>query len=347
MRFTLTQMASETQDVRMPVRKDAQGRNTSDKFDLGRNFCNKIWQVANFFVIANLANIAPEPVDESKWSLADRWIVSRFNRAVAAANAAIELYRYDQYAKACYDFFWDDFCAWHVEASKPALKDSGRAGQTANVLAAVLDGTLRLMHPIIPFITETIWWRLNEARPERGLPGRIECPASKRLIKAAWPAAGEFSDAAEFVFRKIQKIITTIRKLRNDYRVDAKKMVDASILAPEESARQIESNRAMIELLATCRLRAVSPTLAPVAESARAMAAGCEIFVEGLVDLDAGRQSRAKRHEELEKQIRTFKGRLSSEQYTSKAPPQLVQQTKDQLAEAERELEKLMNIPVD
>ncbi|MGA2439405.1 MAG: valine--tRNA ligase [Tepidisphaeraceae bacterium] len=348
LRFTLTHMATETQDVRLPVKKNAQGKNTSDKFDLGRNFCNKIWNVGNFFVIANLANVAPEPVDESKWTLADRWIVSRFNRTVKEADTALAAYRFDQYAKICYDFFWNDFCDWYVEASKPALKAPASAGQTANVLAAVLDGALRLLHPMVPFITETIWWRLNEVRPQRGLSGKIECPASKRLILAPWPAEGKLDDDAESLFPAIQEVISAIRKLRNDYKVDVKKSVDVSILAPGDSSRNLKSNRGIVELLATCRLKDVSPNFPPVpgreakpSRAVRVTAAGCDIFVEGLQDQNTELQRTAKRTDELTRQIQMLQGRLANEAYISKAPPHLVQQTKDQLAEAQRELAKL------
>ena len=145
----------------MPVEHDpTTGKNTSPKFDLGRNFCNKLWNAARFAMMhLEQAGPADTAVDETKLSMADRWIVSRFNRTVAECNDALANYRFDQYAKACYDFFWRDFCDWYVEAIKPAMKDPERAAQTANVLAAVLDGSLRLLHPMIPFITETIWQR--------------------------------------------------------------------------------------------------------------------------------------------------------------------------------------------
>jgi valyl-tRNA synthetase len=341
LRFTLTHMATETQDVRLPVRKNAQGKNTSDKFDIGRNFCNKIWNVGNFFVIANLPNVAPEPVDEGKWTLADRWIVSRFNRTVKEADAALAAYRFDQYAKICYDFFWNDFCDWYVEMSKPALKAPATAGQTANVLAAVLDGALRLLHPMVPFITETIWWRLNEVRPQRGLPGKIECPPSKRLILAAWPAEGKLDDEAESSFPAIQEIISAIRKLRNDYKVDVKRVFEASILVGDTAMESpLKDNQALIELMATCRIKSISKTVS-VHSLARTSAAGCDIFVEGLQDQNTELQRTAKRTDELTRQIQTLKGRLANEAYISKAPAHLVQQTKDQLAEAQRELAKL------
>jgi valyl-tRNA synthetase len=365
LRFTLTTMATETQDVRLPVKKDAQGRNGSDKFDLGRNFCTKLWNAAKF-ALANLA-AADEPrqsrgltdgdsaavpplapgspggvaVDESKWSLPDRWIVSRFNRTLATANDALAIYRFDQYAKACYEFFWDDFCAWYVEASKPAMKDPARAAPTAHVLASVLDGVLRLMHPMIPFITETLWWKLNEVRPARGLPGRLECPPSARLIHAAWPAPGTTDDAAEHIFTKLQEVIVAIRNLRNEYKADPKKPVTVSITADAEPQLQLLANREMIELLATCTLARVEPTFPPPPHSARASAAGRDIYVEGLIDPAAEGQRVAKLVEQKQKQAAALRGRLANPSYADKAPAHLVQQTRDELAAVEAELAKL------
>jgi valyl-tRNA synthetase len=345
LRFTLTHMATETQDVRMPVKKDAKGRNTSDKFDVGSRFCNKIWHVAQFFVISNLANISPEPVNEKNWSLADRWIVSRFNRAVREADAALAAYRFDQYAKISHDFFYGDFCDWYVETAKPALKNPATAGQTANVLAAVLDGGLRLMHPMIPFITEMIWWRLNETCDKihlaRGLGKKLECAPSKRLIKAAWPIAQPVDESAETLFPRIQQIVSAIRALRSDHNVDVKKTVEASIAGPQEMLPMIEANRGTIELLGSCRLKSIASTIAPPAGAVRTAAAGCDIFVEGLVNEEAEKQRLAKRREELNRETHTLRARLANESYVAKAPAEKVAETRDQLAKAEAELAKL------
>jgi len=448
LRFTMTSMATNTQDVRMPLalidpytgetiapkfvneggytvaapiqespanpKKKmvssygiTSGRakatpemplamNTSPKFDVGRNFCNKLWNAARFVLSSiegsgsrvqgseenqsairnpqsaippapepQTLNPEPSPVDESKWSLADRWIVSRFNRTVEAVNDALANYRFDQYAKPCYDFFWGDFCDWYVEAIKPALRDPARKTQTAHVLAAVLDGTLRLMHPMIPFITEILYQRLNEVRPIRGLPGRLECESSEPktgagtvsspqsairnsqsaipplLIRAPWPKVGDFSQASEHIFPKLQEIITAIRNLRNGYNVPPKQTVTVSISAPAEPTRQITDNREMIESLATCTIKEVKPDLRPAASAVRAAAAGVDIFVEGLVDEAAEKARVAKACDDLAKTIKTLRGRLASEAYTSKAPAHLVQQTRDQLATAQAERAKL------
>jgi valyl-tRNA synthetase len=221
------------------------------------------------------------------------------------------------------------------------MKDPKRAGATSNVLASVIDGALRLLHPMIPFITETIWWKLNDVRPLRGVADRLACPPSKRLIKAAWPKAGATDEATEANFAKLQEVITAIRNVRNEHKVDPKRTITVTISAPADVARQMVDDRELIETLATCQVKQVGPNLAAPAKAARASAAGVEIFIEGMADEAAEGQRLAKRREELNRQIAAMKGRLANESYIAKAPPHLVQQTKDQLAEAEAELKKL------
>jgi valyl-tRNA synthetase len=194
---------------------------------------------------------------------------------------------------------------------------------------------------MIPFITETVWWRLNDVRPQRGLPGRIECAPSKRLISANWPAVGDFAQAAEHIFPRLQEIIVAIRNIRNEHQVNPKQSLNVSIRAGDEPTRQITTNREMIELLATCTIKDVRPDLQAVANAATATAAGCEIFVEGLVNADAEKQRLSKASEDTKKKIDALKGRLSNEAYIAKAPPHLVQQSREQLAAMEAELLKL------
>jgi len=329
-------------------------RNTSSKFDLGRNFCNKLWN-ASKFVLSNLESAPVEAADESKWSLVDRWIVSRFNRTVEEVNAAIEDYRFDNYARAAYDFFWRDFCDWYVEAVKPAMKDPARAGQTAAVLAALLDGTLRLLHPATPFITEVIWQKLNEVRPTRGLPGRLECPSigngqsaignpSPLLIRAPWPNVGSFAGAAEHIFPRVQEVVTAIRNTRNLAQISPKQKVTVSVTAPAEPTRQLTENREVIEFLTASTLAAIGPDVTAPAGAIRTTAAGLDVFVEtGQPAASAGADAAAndKRRADLTKQRDTLRGRLTNESYIAKAPPALVQQTRDQLAQVEAELSRL------
>jgi valyl-tRNA synthetase len=347
MRFTLATMATNTQDVRMPVEKDAKtGKNTSPKFDIGRNFCNKMWN-ATRFLFMNLESVPTAPVDEAQWTITDRWILSRLARTVKTVEDAMANYRFDVYSKACYDFFWGDLCDWYIEAIKPQMRDEQRASHVANVLATALDVSLRLMHPMIPFITEILWWKLNEVRPQRGIPNRITPGDNAQLIRARWPKYDErmdgiTSEGAEHVFTRLQEVITEIRKVRNDHNVSPKQTVTVSIQGPEESIRQIEANKALIEHLALCKVKEAASRLSGIASNAaKSQAAGCELFIEGAVDEKAEAERSVKRRDELTKQIAAMKGRLANAGYIAKAPPHLVKQTQDQLAEAEAELAKL------
>ena len=323
-------------------------RNTSAKFDQGRNFCNKLWNAARF-VIANLQEHAAQPasagglesVNEQAWTVVDRWILSRLARTVEAANKALEDYRFDRYATACYDFFWRDFCDWYVEAAKPVMRSGGdAAAQTGQILATCLDVSLRLMHPMIPFATERLWWALNEAMPNRGIPGKFDCPPSERCIKAAWPTAAPppaprpaTDDAAEAVVARLQEIAQAIRTIRTENKVDPRKTVPVTIRGEVEDV-------ATLELWTTSQITA-SPDAAEPADAAKTTAAGCEIFVAGVVDPAAEAGRVAKERADLEKKVKTLQGRLANKGYTDKAPPHLVQQTRDELASAAAELGKL------
>jgi valyl-tRNA synthetase len=310
---------------------------TSKRFDEGRNFCTKLWNAARF-AFANIESVKPRPVvavdaiDPQTgtigrcFTLADSWILSRFNRAVDDTNTALAAYRFDQYAKAVYDFFWRDFCDWYVEAAKPALKDPARSASTANVLATVLDGALRLMHPMIPFITERLWWKLH--------PG-------EKLIAAAWPVAGSFDINAENTFGKLQEIIGAIRNVRNEYKVDPKKPVTVTLSSPADFKLQIESNRELIETLAICTIAGIGTDLPPPANATRANAAGIDVFVEGVIDPNAEKARLLKQVEILKPKIAAMKARLANPSYADKAPAHLVQQTRDELAAMEAELKKL------
>jgi valyl-tRNA synthetase len=280
--------------------------------------------------------------------MADRWIVSRFNRTVEEATGALTTYRFDQYAKAIYDFFWRDFCDWYVEFAKPQMQSKEQRAHTATILASLLDGALRLMHPVIPHVTEVLWQKLNDICPRRGLPGRIECSYASgdaaeipRLIRAPFPQVGGFLEAAEHIFPKIQEVITVVRNLRNDYKVDARRAVNVSIMAPGDAGRQLRALQPAIELLAMCKLSEVGPDVTGGPTAVRASADKCELFVEGLIDPTADAARNSKRREELSRQIATLRGRLTNEGYIARAPAKLVQETKDQLATAEAELARL------
>jgi len=343
MRFTLAGMVTHTQDVRLPVERDpATGRNTSAKFDAGRNFCNKLWNAARFVFSQVTNDAATSGVATSvTLTLADRWILSRLNRTIREADDAINAYRFDQYAKTTYDFFWRDFCDWYLEIAKSQMKNPATRESTGKLLMAVLDASLRLLHPVIPFVTEKVWWQLNDIAPDRSIKGVIELAPAKRCIRAKWLSAGAVDESAEAIMDNLQVLITAIRTIRNDYKVSPKQVVPVTIVAPE-CGQQIELNREVIETLAMCKLSGVvNEMTTPPANSTKAPAGACEVYVEGLIDPAAEFERVNKRRDELVKSIAALKGRLSNQGYLAKAPPNLVKQTQDQLADAEAELAKL------
>lgn len=340
LRFTLTSMATNTQDVRMPVEKDpATGKNTSPKFDLGRHFANKLWNAARF-VLGQIEGI--EESGKVSATVLDRWIMSRFNRTVTECDEALRHYRFDQYAKACYDFFWRDFCDWYVEIAKVQLKHPATRSSTARVIASVLDAALRLMHPMIPFVTEKLWWKLNDVCPNRGVEGWIKPGFSKRLIKASWPEPQQTDESAENVFTRIQELIVSIRTVRSDYKVNPRQTVDVMVMTASDLKSVLQNHREVIESLATCRLIESNPQVSGQPSHAVKVQIGqTEVHVLGLVNPDAEKERIAKRREELTRSIAALKGRLNNAGYLAKAPPHLVKQTQDQLAAAEAELRTL------
>ena len=174
MRFTLASMTTDTQDIRMPVAQmtlpDGRVENTSPKLDVGRNFCNKLWN-ASRFAMMNLEGTDSALFDKTKLAITDKWILSRLARTITEVTDGLDAFKYNEPLNAIYKFFWNDFCDWYLEWAKPRMFDSAQKPIAQNVLAFVLDQTLRLLHPFVPFITEGIFQKLNELAPTRGLKG--------------------------------------------------------------------------------------------------------------------------------------------------------------------------------
>src|SRR5262249_47992758 len=147
-------------------------------------FANKIWNAARFLLL-NLEGYTPAAVRVEELPIEDRWILSRLATTTAAVTEALEGYHFSEAARTIYDFAWSEFCDWYVEMSKGRLRDAAARPLAQRVLAGVLDGILRLVAPIMPFVAESIWQVLNEAAFERGLP--TPEPATESVVIAAWP----------------------------------------------------------------------------------------------------------------------------------------------------------------
>jgi len=383
MRFTLVQMTTDTQDVRMPVDmvcphtgeaftptfittkaghtvaapeqvspKDPNkkmvsafgvatgvaaptddaplARNTSAKFDLGRNFANKIWN-ATRFALRRLdgAVTVDQPVDISSARFADRWIMARLQQTLGVIDEALAAYQFNVYADALYDFVWRDVCDVYLEAVKPTIDDD--PNQKA-VLGAVLDVVLRLMHPVCPFVTETLWPHVSEARC--GEIAGLALSPSPLLAAAAWPTLSDAVDAQPIdAFDRADNLISMIRVLRSERQVKPKQLI--TLHAPAEVMALLSEVDGTVETLAGIGTVEALGDERPAGASAIAFE-GHELLVSGLVDnidVDAERDRLNKLIEAKAKQVAGFEGRLSNPGYVNNAKPELVEETR-QLCEA-------------
>ena len=346
MRFTLVQMTTQTQDVRMPVERDEKsGKNTSPKFDIGRNFCNKLWNAARF-AMSNLPedgrqDAAPPGtalIDLASLSLADRWMLSRLAEATEQATQAIAGYQFNIYAQTMYDLLWRDFCDWYLEAIKPTVKTD--AAQQA-CLRAVLDAILRLLHPITPFITEAIHEKVADIALS-SIDGLDLAPAKKGVLATAgWPrVSSALRDAdASASFELVRTLVSSIRDVRAKHQVHDRRKVTLHIDAA--LVEQVGPAQGLVETLAGVAFDDASPggVSAAFAFDQR------EYRLSNLADaVDAGaeRDRLTRELDTLDKSIFALEKRLQNPGYTEKAPAHLVQQTRDELTQKQRDREALV-----
>jgi valyl-tRNA synthetase len=344
MRFTVVSMTTQTQDVRMPLKEielpDGRKVNSSEKFDIGRNFCNKLWN-ASRFAMMNIAGAPPWQTIHPKGNLADAWILSRLNATIRDVTAAVERFRFNELADMLYHFMWDDLCDWYLEIAKVRIN----AGQDTPkaVLAHCLDVFLRLLHPIAPFITEAIWQHLNAVVPLRGPTGE---PAEPMLVTAQWPYAdaAAISPACEEQFALLQDLIRQVRNVRTQHGVPPKRLVGAAVEARGAAAALISENLDLLESQAGMAGITVSDEIAaPPAGSAAITAGGAKLYVLDIIDVEAERVRLGKQAEMLRKGIGGIEGKLANENFVSKAPAQVVQQERERLARLQDELTAVEN----
>src|SRR5262249_34419471 len=187
-----------SEDPELPTAKQA-----SDRFELGRNFANKLWN-ATRFILMNLDGYTPGPIDTKTLPTEDRWLLSRLATTTREVTEALEGYHFSDVTRLSYEFVWSEFCDWYIEMSKGRLKDPAARAPAQRVLVGVLDGILRLVQPVMPFLAESLWQALGEAAPHRGLPSPAK--PTESVVIAPWPeyAADWISPAVEARFARMQ-----------------------------------------------------------------------------------------------------------------------------------------------
>ena len=290
-------------------------------FAPGRNFANKLWNIGRF-ILAQL----PEDVESidklnlSALALADRWILTRAYATIVAATEQLETFRLDEAAKACFEFAWKDLADWYVEAVKPRLA-AGDAAAAQAVLAFCFDTVLRLLHPVVPFITEDLWQRLPGRRPE------------ELLVTAAWPTVPpqllKLEAASEFT--RVQEAISKIRMIRAEYRIAPKIRLAASIKPRTDLIRAaFEGERETIVRLAQLSDLDLDGGFGGAGAHA-VLADGSEVFVALADAIDVRQECRRLSSEltRLEQQLSGLAAKLTNQNFVARAPAEVVAQERE------------------
>jgi len=346
MRFTLASMTTDTQDIRMPVAQmtlpDGRQANTSPKFDLGRNFCNKLWN-ASRFALMNLEGIKPEKFNKDRLCVEDRWILSRLGTTILEVTESLDAYKFSEPLNSLYKFFWNDFCDWYLEWSKARLQDAQQKPITQGVLAFVLDQTLRLLHPFVPFITEGIFQRLNEVIADRTLGGIAAMRKSDALVVAEWPSRIDswISPELEQQIDLVQAVIRTIRDIRNSRNIPPRQALTVSAKTQQPIVDILDRNAELIKQLAVLDGFQAGVDMPKPANAAVGIAEGTEVYVHDAVDLQAEQARLEKQKAQLERARAAAEAKLSNRDFLNKAKPQVIDQTKQRLGELTEQLQAI------
>jgi valyl-tRNA synthetase len=339
-RFTLASMAAPGTDIAFSESRTAGYR----------NFANKIWNAARFMFM-NVNRVEPglrparvgagdSPAQSGgiagfdAQTLEDRWILSRFNRAAKDVNESLQTYRFDEAANRIYDFFWAEFCDWYIELIKPRLNfeegaDTGAARVACANLVNLFEASLRLLHPVMPFITEEIWHAIYDGKPPL-----------KSIALAAYPSAEEaqIDLGAETNMAVLQDLIVSVRNLRAELKVEPKVKVPIEVFAHEPEIRaMIEENLRTILLDRPAnveKITFVESSLGKLPGARSTSRFDVHAVYEKKIDVAAERERLTKELEKIEKQLAGSQARLGDEQFLSKAPAHVVEGLRKQAEEA-------------
>ncbi|BBI92563.1 valyl-tRNA synthetase [Serratia symbiotica str. Tucson] len=324
LRFTLAALASTGRDINWDMKR----------LEGYRNFCNKLWNASRFVLINTEQHDCSFNGGEKVLSLADRWILAEFNRTVKAYREALDTYRFDLAANILYDFTWNQFCDWYLELTKPVVSNGSEAEQrgTRHTLISVLEALLRLAHPIIPFITETLWQRVKPLTTTT--TGADQNGSIMLQPFPEYNAALEDTQALNDL-EWIKQTITAVRNIRAEINIAPSKPLAVLLRnADADAQHRIQQNQSFIARLA--RLESIA--LLPVGEkgplSITKLIEGAELLIPmaGFIDKEAEIARLAKEMSKLDAEITSIEGKLANAGFVARAPEAVVAKERDRLA---------------
>jgi len=308
-------------------------RLSDSKMEASRNFCNKLWN-ASRFILGNVEEESNLEISQMKITSEDRWILSRLNRLIINVDSLMTDYQFGEALRQIHDFIWGEFCDWYIEISKLRLKD--KANSPLPVLVHVLDNSLRLLHPAMPFITEEIW---QNVRPL--LPG----VQAESIMISSYPEADTrlLDDDIEKQMAIVIDIVRAIRNTRSEFHVEPAKWIEA-IVAAGDMKPAIKAQAQSIEILARARPLKIISAGDPRPDKAKTIVlSGAEVILPmaGMIDTDAERKRLQKEIDGCQGEIDRLSARLADEKFTSKAPAQVVERERAKLTALREKLATL------
>lgn len=385
MRFGLAKLATDTQDMRMPVQYEcphcekkidqtkknralprvdcpeckkpfstqwaeseedkalARAPVVSERFETARNFVNKLWNAARFSLM-NMEGYSPQSIDVNSLPLEDRWLLSRLSVVTQEVTDCIDGYRFAESSEVVRKFAWDEFCSFYVEIAKPRLNDPDKRAVTQSVIAHGLDVLLKLLHPTMPFVTESIWKHLNEAAPERGLE---PTKATEFVMRASWPESNSahHDESIEHQFAEFQEVVSAVRQIRASQNIPPRESVPVSVRCTDSSKQRLAPMAAYFAGLCGAEIIEIGPDAKPFETDAPSAIPSFDMDVhvdlEKFIDVDAELARLEKLATQLTKQITGKQNKLGNENFVARAPEDVVAKERESLAELQQQLQSV------
>jgi valyl-tRNA synthetase len=317
----------------------ARGPVVSERFEQARNFCNKLWN-ASRLALLNLEGYSPAAVSEEEITVEDRWILSRLSTVTKQVTDALEGYHYATASRALYDFVWDEFCSFYLEMIKGRLQSESTAPVAQRVLAHTLDVVLRLLHPMIPFITEEVWQLLNGVAPQRGIVK--VAPTSESIMVAPWPEPNFDRQDAEIEkqFALFQTVLGALREIRSRQQI-TREQIEFAVCCNESERTSLQPMEPYFQQLANATAVGWGTDVQPPEINATVNANGMEVYVDlkNFIDVAAEIERNEKQEEKLVGLIAGKKKKLSNKSFVDRAPVDVVEKERQSLSEFESQLE--------